>query len=51
MTIEGAKGLGEALAVNASLTHLDARFNNLGAEGQAALKEAVKDKLGFKLEL
>ena len=44
--------LAPEIAVIASLTHLDARFNlNLGAGGKAALKEAVKDKLGFKLEL
>ena len=35
----------------ASLTHLDAHFNNLGAEGKAALQEAVKDKPDFKLVL
>ena len=39
------------IADNASLTRLDARGNFLGSEGKAVLQEAVKDKLGFKLEL
>ena len=35
----------------ASLTHLNARYNSVGDEGKAVLQEAVKDKVGFKLEL
>ena len=30
---------------------LDVRFNSLGAEGEAAIKEAVHGKPGFKLEI
>ena len=49
-TAEGIAPLADALRVSPSLTHLDARYNYLG-EGEAVLQEAVKDKLGFKLEL
>ena len=34
-----------------SLTKLDARFNNLGDEGEAALRKAVEERSGFELKL
>ena len=49
--MSGVKALADALSVNPSVSHLDARGNNLGDEGKAILREAVKDKLGFELLL
>lgn len=37
------------VAVSASLTKLDVRYNDLGDEGEAAIKEAVHCKEAFKL--
>ena len=48
---EGAKPLADALRINASVSHLDARYNDLGDEGKAILREAVKEKPGFELLL
>ena len=54
------RGLGPAdamliapeLGAMASVSRLDARFNsNLGYEGKAILREAVKEKPGFELQL
>ena len=40
---EGAKALSEALrAHGGSLTHLDAQYNDMGEEGETALREAAK---------
>jgi len=41
----------DALRVSASLTEVDLRWNNIGAEGEAAIKEAVRGKEGFKLQI
>ena len=30
---------------------LNVKYNNLGAEGKAAIQEAVSGKAGFKLEI
>ena len=49
--MEGITALADALRVTASVSHLDARANNLGDEGKAILREAVKDKPGFELLL
>jgi hypothetical protein len=49
----GAKAIAEALKVNAVLTKLDIRINDLymGDAGKAAVRDAVKDRSGFVLEL
>ena len=49
--MSGVKALADALSVNPSVSHLDARRNNLGDEGKAILREAVKEKPGFELLL
>ena len=47
---EDASGLAGGISASASLTMLDARRNSsLGSEGEAALKDAVRSKKGFKL--
>ena len=48
---EGITVLANALRVNASVSRLDARYNNLGDEGEAILREVVKEKPGFELLL
>ena len=40
-----------AIAVCASLTLLDVRYNSLDEEGEAVLRKAVEGRSGFKLEL
>ena len=48
----GAKAIAEALKVNAVLTKLDIRINlNMGDAGKEAVRDAVKDRSGFVLEL
>ena len=49
--VEGAKAIAEALKVNAVLTKLDLKYNKLGEAGKKAVREAVKDRSGFVLEL
>ena len=45
-----AKLLAPEIAVHASLTSLDVRYNsNMGADGKAAIQAAVRGKEGFKL--
>ena len=47
---EGAKALADALRVNGSLTKLDVRRNfDLDGETKTLLRDAAKDKSGFKL--
>jgi len=41
----------DALRVSASLTEVDLRWSHLDAEGEAAIKEAVRGKEGFKLQI
>ena len=48
---EAAKALAPAIASSASLTELNVRLNALGDEGEAAIKEAVRGKEGFKLHI
>ena len=48
---EGVKALADAIAVSASLTKLDVRYNSLGADGKAALQKAVDGRSGFDLLL
>jgi len=39
------------LKVNEVLTKLDIQVNNMGDEGEKAVRDAVKDRSGFVLEL
>ena len=48
---DGAKAIAEALKVNAVLTKLHLEYNNLGEAGKKAVRDAVKDRSGFELEL
>ena len=48
---KGAAALASAIGVMASLTQLDARWNDLGEEGKAVLRKAVKSRSGFELHL
>ena len=51
MGAEGAAAIGEALKVNGSLTSLDVSINGLGSASKELLRDAVKDRSGFKLEV
>ena len=49
---KGAIAIAEALKVNAVLTKLDLKYNsNIGDAGKQTLRDAVKDRSGFELEL
>ena len=48
---DGAKAIAEALKVNPVLTKLNLQLNNLGEAGEKAMRDAVKDRSGFVLEL
>jgi Ran GTPase-activating protein (RanGAP) involved in mRNA processing and transport len=49
---DGAKAIAEALKVNAVLTKLYLQYNsNMGDAGERALRDAVKGRCGFVLEL
>ena len=48
---EGIKAVADALRVNGSLTALDVRDNKLDDEAKTLLRDAVKDKSGFKLDV
>jgi hypothetical protein len=49
---DGAKAIAEALKVNAVLTKLDLEYNsNMGEAGKKAVRDAVKDRSGFVLQL
>ena len=48
---DGAKAIAEALKVNAVLTKLDLRWNNMGDAWIKAVRDAVKDRSGFQLHL
>ena len=48
---DGAKAIAEALKVNPVLTKLDLKYNLLGEAGEKAVRDAVKDRSGFVLEL
>ena len=47
----GAKAIAEALKVNPVLTELHLKYNNLGEAGKKVVRDAVKDRSGFKLGL
>jgi hypothetical protein len=49
--VEGAIAIAEALKVNAVLTKLDLENNRMGDAGEKAVRDAVKDRSGFVLEL
>ena len=46
---EGAKGLADALRVNAMLTKLNVRHSGLRNEDKKALQNAAKGRKGFNL--
>ena len=48
---EDARGLAGGIAVHASLTVLDARYNRrlYSSKGKVALQDAVRSKEGFRL--
>ena len=48
---DGAKAIAEALKVNAVLTKLNLKFNDMGDAGNKALRDAVRGRSGFELEL
>jgi len=48
---EGARAIAEALKVNAVLTKLDLKYNDMGEAEKQAVRDAVKDRSGFELEL
>ena len=48
---DGAKAIAEALKVNPVLTKLDLRWNNMGDAWKKAVRDAVKGRSGFVLEL
>ena len=49
---DGAKAIAEALKVNAVLTKLNLQYNStMGDAGKQAVRDAVKDRSGFELEL
>ena len=49
--VEGAKAIAEALKVTAVLTKLNLEYNDMGDAGKKAVRDAVKDRSGFELEL
>ena len=48
---EAGKALAKALEVNAVLKRIDLRFNRMGEEEKEAVREAVRGREGFELEL
>ena len=48
---EGAIAIAEALKVMAVLTKLNLKYNGMGDAGEKAVRDAVKDRSGFELEL
>ena len=48
---EGAAAIGEALKLNGSLTSLDVRANNLDDASKGQLRDIVKDRSGFELQV
>ena len=48
---EGAKALAPGIAANGVLTSLDVRVNNLGDEGETAIRKAVEGREGFDLKM
>ena len=50
-TSEGIKAIADALKGNAVLTPLNVELDSLGEEGEAVLRNAVKGRSGFKLQL
>ena len=50
-TAEGINAIADALRVNGALTSLDLRLNSLGDASKVLLRDAVKRKSGFKLQV
>ena len=51
ITVTGAESVAAYLAVTASLTALDLRYNELGNESKAPLQQAVQGRSGFDLKM
>jgi Ran GTPase-activating protein (RanGAP) involved in mRNA processing and transport len=49
--VKGAKAIAEALKANAVLTKLALEYTSMGNAGKKAVRDAVKDRSGFVLEL
>ena len=49
--LSGVKALADGIAVSGSLTAADLRSNGLDGAAEQMLRESVKDRVGFKLEL
>ena len=49
--LSGVMAIADALRVNASLTEMNIVGNNIGPTGATAIKEAVRGKRGFKLNI
>ena len=47
----GVLAIAKALEVNEVLKRLDIRANDLGNEGEGAIRDAVSGREGFKLEM
>ena len=48
---EGAKALAPGIAANGGLMSLNVKSNNLGDEGESAIRKAVEGREGFDLEM
>ena len=48
---EGAKYIAEGIAVSALLTAADLRYNGFDANAKQELRNAVKDRTGFRLDM
>ena len=51
ITVTGAESVAAYLAVTASLTVLDVRYNRLGEDGEVLLRQAVQGRSGFDLKM
>ena len=48
---DGAKAIAAYCAASASMTRLDVRWNRLGEEDMALLRQTIEGRLGFELVL
>ena len=48
---EGAMALASALRVNGVLKSINLEYNNLGDEGEKAIRDAVSGRVGFELKM
>ena len=50
-TADGIKAIADSIAVTASLTGVDVRYNGLGMQDKDVLRKAVEGRSGFELLL